>query len=149
MRFSKELNLPVKKDSLLMAGNGWFPEVSRISSWWTSLRMRYSFRWKSSMVGVYESSNLLLRNLKQQREDNSVSHRSSENKYWHIKNKSLKLMSKAFQHEDSSLQVCDVVSMGKVPEFRQILMPSSSGSSNPKQSEFLKSAHEPRISLET
>jgi hypothetical protein len=121
MRFGKEFNLPVKKDNLLMAGNGWFPEVSRMSSWCTSLRMRYSLRWKSSMVGVYESSNLLLRNLKQQRQDTSFSHRPSENKYLHIKNRSRKLKSSAFQQEDSSLHVCDVVSTGEVPNFDTLL----------------------------
>lgn len=51
-------HLPVKNDSLRIAGNGWFPLVSSMSNWCTSPLMRYNFRWKSSMVGVYESSNL-------------------------------------------------------------------------------------------
>lgn len=40
MQFSRQQNeikigfyLPVKKDSLLIAGNGWLPDVSNISSW--------------------------------------------------------------------------------------------------------------------
>ena len=32
-RFSKEHRLPVSMDSLLIAGNGWFPDVSNRSSW--------------------------------------------------------------------------------------------------------------------
>lgn len=35
--------VPVSMDSLLMAGKGWFPDVSSMSSWYTSPLMLYSF----------------------------------------------------------------------------------------------------------
>lgn len=59
---SSELSLPVRIESLIMAGKGWFPEVSRMSNWYTSPRMLYNFLWKSSIVGVYWSSTFLFRN---------------------------------------------------------------------------------------
>lgn len=36
LRGGKPMDLPVRKDNRRIAGNGWFPLVSRRSSWWTS-----------------------------------------------------------------------------------------------------------------